>query len=90
MIGSKHKANPSMLRIWIKRNKCWSCKHRFTQPVVLPVKKPEHGKLQPNINAEVLLHQYKTHGIPPEVIPSWIIGSIYGLGLNEFGMELMK
>lgn len=78
-------ANPTMIQIWATRDKCWSCKHRFEKLVILPVKKIKPGIFQPNINVEVLVHVYDTHGIPPDILRNWIIGSIYDLELHEFG-----
>lgn len=76
-------ANPSAIEMWSQRTKCWMCKHKFDEPVLIPVDKPIKGKLQPNINAEVLFHLYDTHGLDPEVVRQWIIGSVYNLELTE-------
>lgn len=80
-------ANPEMIKKWATRNKCWMCKHRFDKPVLLPVENPERGKFQPNFNAEILFHVFDTHGIPDDIVREWIIGSIYGMELTEFGVR---
>lgn len=86
-----HKANPEVIMMWSKRTKCWMCKHRFDKPVILPVDKPERDKFQPNINADVLWHMSDTHGLPPDIVREWIIGSVYGMIITEFGVrELHK
>lgn len=72
-------ANPDMIKIWVNRTKCWQCKHKFDEPVLLPVKNPERGKLQPNINAKVLYHMKDTHGVPVEGICTMIFNTIYGI-----------
>lgn len=82
------KANPQMIKLWSERNKCWMCKHRFKQPVILPVKQIKPGKLQPNYNTEVLFHLHDTHGQDPETVMDWIFGSIYNLELTEVGFKL--
>lgn len=73
------KANPAMIKMWSERTKCWMCKHRFDKPVLLPTEHPEHGKLQPNYNVEVLFHLQDTHGIPHDAVPRMILNSIYGI-----------
>ena len=78
-MADKLRANPYMIKMWSERTKCWQCKHKFKQPVILPVKKPERGKLQPNHNPEVLFHLQDTHGIPQEAITRMIFNSIYGI-----------
>lgn len=80
-------ANPDMITVWATRNKCWMCKHRFTEPVILPVKSPKPGKFQPNFNVNVLFHLFDTHGIPNDIVRDWITGSIYGQELTEFGVR---
>lgn len=86
-------ANPDMIELFAKRDRCWMCKHKFERPVILPVDKPERGKFQPNINTEVLWHLKDTHGQVPEVVRSWILGSVYGqeltlTGAKGFGVDL--
>lgn len=80
-------ANPKVIDYFSKKTKCWSCKHRFKCPVLLPVTKPIHDKFQPNYNIEVLFHLHDTHGIPEDILREWIIGSIYGQELTEFGIK---
>lgn len=80
------KAKPEIIKMWAQRNKCWMCKHRFEEPVILPVKNPKRGKFQPNYNPHVLWHMYDTHGLPPDTVMEWIMGSIYGAKLTEVGM----
>lgn len=87
---STYKANPNMIKMWSERTKCWMCRHRFTEPVVLPVKQPQRGKFQPNISAEVLFHMSDTHGLPPETVRQWIIGSVYSMELSLFGIKGME
>lgn len=83
------KANPSMILMWAKRDKCWQCKHKFEKPVILPIDKEKQraGILQPNINPEVLWHVQETHGIPAPTTQDWILGSVYGMELNEVGIK---
>lgn len=68
-----------MIRVWSERTKCWMCKHRFEKPVLLPVKKPERGKYEPNYNGEVLFHLEDTHGIPHDAVIRMVFNSIYGI-----------
>lgn len=78
-----------VLEMWSQETKCWQCKKgRFTKPVLLLADNPERNKFQPNINTEVLVHFYTTHGIPKEIMRDWIVGSIYGQELTEFGVRL--
>lgn len=84
---TKVKANPNILKMWTERTKCWMCKYKFDQPVILPVEKIVKGKLQPNINVKVLFHLYDTHGLPPDIVRSWIIGSVYEQKLHLMGAE---
>ena len=79
------KANPDIIKMWAQRDRCWMCKHRFKKPVILPVHKPECGKLQPHYNAEIFWHLWDTHGIPDEIAIGWVFGSVYGLELTEVG-----
>lgn len=80
-------ANPHLLTMWTQRTKCWMCKHRFQETVLLPVDTPKHNVFQPHISAEVLFHLSDTHGLPPETVREWIIGSVYGWELNEVGIK---
>lgn len=72
-------ANPSMIKMWSERTKCWMCKHRFDEPVILAVDKPERGKFQPHYNAKVAFHMQDTHGIPHEAVCKMILNSIYSI-----------
>lgn len=83
----KFRANSEVIQMWATRTKCWQCRHKFEKPVVLPVEKPTGGKFQPNINPEVLLHVQETHGIDHKTVRKWVIGSVYGMKLNEVGIE---
>jgi len=85
--NTKLRANPEVINMWATCTKCWMCRHRFGKPVILPVEKPGQGKLQPNYNAEVLVHLYDTHAINPETVVDWVFGSIYGLELSEVGFK---
>lgn len=78
-------AKPEILTMLTTRTKCFSCKHRFDKPYILPVDNPKPDRFQPNINVETLVHHKETHGIPPDIQIKWIIGMVYGLGLHEFG-----
>lgn len=73
--------------MWATRNKCFMCKHKLEQPFVLPVDKPTQKAFQPNFNIDAIFHLSDTHGIPDDVSRKWIIASIYGLQINEFGAK---
>lgn len=78
------KANPEMIKMWASRTKCLYCKHRFSEPLILPVKKPKRDKLQPHFSAEWLLHIFDTHGYPITNFCGWVFDSIYGVPMKEF------
>lgn len=80
-----NKAKPEVLQMWAKRDKCFMCKHKFEKPFILPVEKPTRSKFQPNFNVEAVFHLSDTHGIPDDVSRRWIVGTIYGLELHDFG-----
>lgn len=83
----KLEANPKRIALWSQRDKCFMCKHRFDKPLLLPVEKPQAGKFQPNFNPVYLFHVTETHGIPHDIFREWVIGSIYGMELTEFGVR---
>ena len=72
-------ANPEIIQHFSNKKRCWSCKHKFAEPVLLP------GKM--NINPKALFHLYDTHGQDPEVVRQWIIGAVYGMELTEMGAK---
>lgn len=80
-------ANPEVIELLSKRDKCWSCRHKFSKSVILPVDKPQRGKYQPNYNPEFFYHLYETHGIPDDIARDWIFGLTYGLELTEMGVR---
>ena len=78
-------ADPKVIKEFATRTKCLMCKHKFDKPVILPVDSPVHGKFQPNFNVDVAWHIQDTHGIDHATFRHWIVASIYGDELTEFG-----
>ena len=80
MKRTKLVANPTMINMWAKRDKCWMCKKKFDRPVLLPVVEPKPGVLQPNINVEVSYHIMETHGMPTiDYVHNYVFNSIYDI-----------
>lgn len=73
-------ADPLILEMWTKRDRCWMCKHRFDKPILLPVTTPSGGALNPNINVLASIHMMETHGMPTkDYVHNYVFNSIYGI-----------
>ncbi len=87
MDDTKLRANPHIITKLATAKKCIMCKHKLDEPIILPVKEPKPGVLQPRISAKFAFHLSDTHGYPSDIVVSWIHGLVYGDEMTPFGAK---
>ena len=80
-------ASHDRILYWANRTKCGLCRKRFDAGFLLPVEKIEHNVLHPNFNMDIVFHWYDTHGIWPDILMDWLIGSVYNMELTLMGFK---